>query len=139
MVTHKHITSRRQLLASAPTALALSGAAVAAPSTINSDAALIALCAEFEALEHKAIAAFATTDEEQDHADAVADTIDHEQAPIVTAITACRPTTLAGFTALANIAVLWNPELIKVSATQGCTGERLIQVVLRGLTGRATA
>ncbi len=132
--------NRRDLLAAAPpAALALSGVAVAAPATVNPDAALISLCAKFEALERKAEAALATNDEEQDRADAIAETIHQEQAPIVAAITACRPTTLAGFTALANIAVLWSPELIRVSPIQGDTGERLLQVMLRGMTGRVAA
>lgn len=132
--------NRRDLLAAAPpAALALSGVAVAAPATVNPDAALISLCAKFEALERKAEAALATNDEEQDRADAIAETIHQEQAPIVAAITACRPTTLAGFTALAGIAMLWRPELIEASPAQGDTGERLIAALVRGLTGGAAA
>ena len=140
MTEHISITSRRWLLAAAtPAVLVLSGVAVAAPATINRDAELIDLCAEFEVLERKAVAALATNNEDQDRADAAAEAIDREQAPIVDAITACRPTTLAGFTALANIVVLLNLELIKISPTQGCTDERLLQVMLRGMTGRAAA
>ncbi len=140
MAEHIPTTSRRWLLAAAtPAVLVLSGVAVAAPATINPDAELIALCAEFEVLERKAVVALATNNEDQDRADAAAEAIDREQAPIVAAITACRPTTLAGFTALANIVVLLNLELIKISPTQGCTDERLLQVMLRGMTGRAAA
>ena len=131
-------TSRRRLLAAAPF-LALPGAALAASAGSDPDAVLLGLCAEFEALEHKFIASLAKNNKEQDRADAICDAIYHEQAPIVTAITACCPTTLAGFTALANIVVLLNPELIKISPTQGCTDERLLQVMLRGMMGRAAA
>ncbi len=129
--------NRRKLLSTAPAAMVLAGTDAAAAHTAQPDAELIALCAEFEVLERKAVAALATNDEDQDRADAVAEAIDREQAPIVAAITACRPTTLAGFTALATIAVLWSPELIRVSPIQGDTGERLLQVMLRGMAGRA--
>lgn len=140
MTEHAHTTSRRNLLATAtPAVLVLSGVAVAAPATINPDAKLVALCSEFEALERKAVVALSTNDEDQDRADAVAEAIYREQAPIVAAITACPPTTLAGFTALASTAVLWRPELIEASSTQGDTGERLIWALLCGMTGRATA
>ena len=50
--------NRRQLLATvAPAALAVSGVAVAAPAAINPDAGLLALCAEYEALERRIVAA----------------------------------------------------------------------------------
>jgi len=32
-----------------------------------------------------------------------------------------------------------NLELIKISPTQGCTDERLLQVMLRGMLGRESA
>jgi len=116
--------NRRKLLSTAPAAVVLAGTDAAAAHAAQPDAKLIALCAEYEVLERKAVAALATNDEDQDRADAVAEAIDREQAPIVAAITACCPTTLAGFTALANIVVLLNLELIKISPTQGCTDER---------------
>ncbi len=129
--------NRRKLLSTAPAAMVLAGTDAAAAYTAQPDAELIALCAEFEVLERKAVAALAMNDEDQDRADAVAEAIDREQAPIIAAITAICPTTLAGFTALATIAVLWSPELIRISPIQGDTGERLLQVMLRGMTGRA--
>ncbi len=131
--------NRRKLLSTAPAAVVLAGTDAAAAHAAQPDAKLIALCAEYEVLERKAVAALATNDEDQDRADAVAEAIDREQAPIVAAITACCPTTLAGFTALANIVVLLNLELIKISPTQGCTDERLLQVMLRGMLGRESA
>ena len=100
---------------------------------------LLGLCAEFEALEHKYIASLAKDDEEQDRADVICNAIYREQAPIVAAITACRPTTLAGVIALANVAVMANPMLVDVASTDGCYGDRLLQVMLRGMVGRAAA
>jgi hypothetical protein len=138
-------TSRRRLLAAAPPAvLALSSTAFAAPATINPDAELIGLCAKFEVLERKVEAAFASltiesTDAEEADANAINDAIHHEQAPIVAAITARRPATLVGFTALANIAVMINPMLVDGAPTDGDYSNRLIRVMLRGMTGRAAA
>ncbi len=131
-------TSRRRLLATAPV-LALPGAALAASAGSDPDAVLLGLCAEFEALEHKYIASLAKNDEEQDRANVICNAIYHEQAPIVAAIIACRPTTLAGFTALANIVVVVDPMLVDFVPTDGCYGDRLLQVMLRGMVGRAAA
>ncbi len=142
MATHIPTTSRRWLLAAAtPAVLMLSGVTVAAPATINPDAALIGLCAEFEALERKIEATFGgiAAIADDDSADAATEALRVEQDPIIDAITACRPTTLAGFTALAGIAMLWRPELIEASPAQGDTGERLIAALVRGLTGGAAA
>ncbi len=131
-------TSRRRLLAAAPV-LALPGAALAASAGSDPDAVLLGLCAEFGALEHKYIASLAKNDEEQDRANAICDAIYREQAPIVAAITACHPTTLAGFTALANIVVVVDPMLVDFVPTDGCYGDRLLRVMLRGMVGRAAA
>ncbi len=140
MATHTHTTSRRSLLSAvSPTALLLSGVAVAAPAAVNPDAELIGLCAEFEALHRKADAALAKDDAEQERADVITDAIYHEQAPIVAAITACRPTTPAGFTALANVAALANPMLIDGPPTWGDYSERALRVLLRGILGRVAA
>ena len=139
MAKHTHTTSRRRLLAAAPAALALPCAAHAASAGSDPDAVLLGLCAEFEALEHEYIASLAKNDEEQDRADAICNAIYREQAPIVAAITACRPTTLAGFTALANLAMMVDPILVDFVPTHGCYGDRLLQVMLRGMVGRAAA
>jgi len=131
--------NRRKLLFTAPAAVVLAGTDVAAAHAVQPDADLIALCAEFEALERRLTASLAKNNEEQHRADAICDAIWHEQAPIVAAITACCPTTLAGFTALANVAVMVNPMLVDFAPTDGCYGDRLLQVMLRGMTGRAAA
>jgi hypothetical protein len=131
--------NRRKLLSTAPAAVVLAGTDAAAAHAAQPDAKLVALCAEFEVLERKFIASLAKNNEEQDRADAICDAIYHEQAPIVAAITACCPTTLTGFTALANVAVMVNPMLVDVAQTDGDYSERLLQVMLRGMTGRAAA
>lgn len=131
---------RRNLLSAVPpAALALSGAAAAAPAPINPDAKLLGLCAEFAALERKMDATFVgdTTFADEDRAEEIRGVIRAEEVPIVAAIVACRPTTFAGFTALASSAALRNPELIYGSSTQGDTSERLIRVLLRAMLGRA--
>lgn len=131
--------SRRWLLAAATTAVALTGSAP--PAAPNPDAGLIALCAAFNALERKLQAAFEglTTDAGWDLADEVADAIRAEQAPILDAITACRPSTSAGFAALAGSLALWDAELLEGDPRQGNTNERLSLVLFRGITGRAGA
>jgi len=132
--------NRRKLLAAVPalTALGCAGAAAAAPVA---DAELIRLCAEFDALEHKLQASYEgiVTDAGWDAADVVADAVREEQAPILDAITACRPSTLAGFTALAGSLALWDNELLKGDPMQGCTNDRLALVLFRGMIGRAVA
>lgn len=128
-------TSRRLLLATAPTALTLSGAAIAAPTTLSPDATLIALCAKFDAVEHKFAAALLNLgrDAEEECLDAARDAAKDEQVPILDAITACHPTTLAGFAALVNTLALLDGELVKGDPTRGYTNERLMQVLFRGL------
>ena len=134
---------RKFLSATGPVALALAGAPavaavhVTAPSAPDPDARLIALCGEFDALEHKLRAAFTdiTTAADQDRADAMAGTVSDDQAPILDAITALRPSTLAGFKALAGSLVLWDTELLKSDPTEGYTDERLALVLVRSLVG----
>ena len=162
-------TTRRNIFAMAPAALALAGAATAAPplshySTFNPeqqeafdklraiveaqadgthvpppspDADLIALCAAFDALERKMQAAFnaAVTTDEWGAADLVADAVREEQAPILDAITSCRPSTLAGFRAIAASLALWDEEM--VSGGHGNTNDRLATLLVCGLMGRA--
>ena len=131
---------RRDLLTILPpAALALSGVATAAPATINPDACLIALCAQFEALEHKAIASLAKDDSEQERADAIAAVIDEEQDTIAAAIVACNPVSLEGFVALASIVVLTDPELMDCSFDECLYSNRMLRTLLCGLTGRAGA
>ena len=132
--------NRRGLLATVPalTALGCAGAAAAAPVV---DAELIRLCAAFDALEHKLQASYEgiVTDAGWEAADVVASVVREDQAPILDAITACRPSTLVGFTALAGSLALWDNELLKGDPMQGCTNDRLALVLFRGMIGRAVA
>ena len=132
--------NRRKLLSTvAPAALALSGVAAAAPVTVNPDAQLLGLCAEHEALYHKADAALAKNDDEQERADAITNAIYDEQSIIVVAITACRPTTPAGFVALAQVATMANPMLIDAPWPLDDDGGKVLRVLLCGILGRNAA
>ena len=140
MTEHIHTTSRRKLLNAAPAALVLAGAGIGttvAAHAAQPDAELIGLCASFDALERKLQAAYVgvTTAADSARADAVAEKVADEQAPILDAITALRPSTLAGFQALAVSLALWDTELLKGDAMQGCTDERLMLALIRGMVG----
>jgi len=140
------VSARRAFLAGGVAATASAAvmasieSATGAPS-VSSDAELIGLCAVFDALEHKLQASYEgiVTDAGWDAADVVADAVREEQAPILDAITACRPSTLAGFTALAGSLALWDTELLEGDPMQGCTNDRLALVLFRGMIGRAVA
>ncbi len=104
------------------------------------DADLIALCAQLDALEHE----FAATDfsakpdtPADNHAEAERARITDAQAPIVDAICARPPQTAAGAVAVAHSLALWDAELFRNGGPDGDTNERLVAVLVRGLTGRA--
>ena len=144
MAEHAYTTSRRQLHAGAPAALVLSGAAAAAPAPAapNPDADLIALCAQLDALERAYLATdFAADDHTPagNAAEAERERIAAAQEPIVDAICASPPRTLAGAAALAHSLALWDAELFKKGGEGHCTDDRLIVALVRGLTGRAWA
>ena len=132
--------NRRKLLSTvAPAALALSGVAAAASVTVNPDAGLLALCAEYETLERKIVAANAgsTLATEDRIYEAMSGTRDRQDA-IVEAIVAAPPTTPAGFAAVVKLLVIWNPRLMEDSPTQD-TSERLTRALCRGIAGREPA
>ena len=141
MAEHAHTTSRRSLLAGAPAVLAPSSVATVPPGPPNLDAGLIALCAAFDVLERRYQANFADveTEAEWDIADAEADLIRAEQDPIVDAITACRPSTLAGFQAVAQSLALWDLELLKQARSEACVNDRLAAHLVGSLLGSAVA
>ncbi len=108
----------------------------------NPDADLIALCAKLDALERE----FLATDfsarphtPAADHAEAEQARIEDAQAPIVDAICARPPQTIAGAVAVANSLALWDGELFRNGGPDGCINERLIAVLIRSLTGREGA
>lgn len=131
---------RRRLLSTVPpAALALSGVAAAAPAAINPDAGLLALCAEYETLERKIVAA---------NAGAILDTEDsiyeamtgprERQDAIVEAILAAPPRTPAGFAAVVKLLVIWHPRLLEHDRELDTT-ELLHLALYRGIMGRAGA
>ncbi len=106
------------------------------------DADLIALCTQLDALEREYLATdFSATPNTpaDDHAEAERDRIADAQAPIVDAICARPPQTVAGAVAVARSLALWDGELFRNGGPDGYTNERLVAVLVRGLTGRAGA
>jgi len=106
------------------------------------DAELIALCAQLDTLERE----FLATDfgarpytPAANHAEAEQARILDAQAPIVDAICARPPQTVAGAVAVAHSLALWDAELFRQGGPDGDTNERLVALLVRGLTGRAGA
>lgn len=114
--------SRRSLLAAGP----LAAIAAAMPSItlgqVQGEQELIALCAEFDALERKSIESGCD--------------VAGEQAALAERIIATPPQTLEGFRALARSIVLWAPDMLDNSAGElgGLHGD-LNSAMLRALTG----
>ncbi len=135
-------TSRRRLLAAAtPAVLALSGAAVAAPTAHNPDAELIGLCADFDALERKIDALFEGVSAlEFDVADAAACVIEVDQRRLLDSICALTPATDEGCKAVARSLALLSPDYGDPAAYPAATmDERLVNTLARGMMGRAGA
>ncbi len=135
-------TSRRRLLAAAtPAVLALSGAAVAAPTAHNPDAELIGLCADFDALERRIDALFEGVSAlEFDAADAVASVIEVDQRRLLDRICTLTPSTDEGCKALAQSVVLLSPDYADPALpVMGTMDERLANTLVRGMMGRAVA
>jgi len=140
MAEHAHTTSRRRLLAAAPAALALSGAA-AAPAAHNPDAELVALCADFDALERRIDALFEGVSAlEFEAADAAACVIEVDQRQVLDRICALTPVTYEGCKAVARSLALLSPDYglpnVYVAA---CMDERLANTLARGMMERAAA
>jgi len=126
----------------------LGGAAVLAMAPVvpamsaHPDAEVIALCAELDMLERQYLATdfgAKPNSPADDHAEAERSRIADAQAPIVDAICARPPQTTAGAVAVARSLALWDGDLFRNGGPDGYTNERLIAVLVRGLTGRAGA
>ncbi len=141
MAEHTHTTSRRRLLAGAPAALALAGAA-AASEVHNPDAELVALCVQLDDLEREFLAtdfgAMPNTPE-GDHAEAEQDRISAAQRPIVDAICARPPVTHDGAVSVARSLALLDAELFRDGGPDGYANDRMIAALVRVLTARAAA
>lgn len=135
--TDTHTTSRRAVFALAGSTI-LAGAVAAAPAIASngSDAALIALTAEFCALERQHRAQPGTTfgTPEYKAREAEAGAIMERQEEIANALLDTPATTLAGHQAIARALDAWaDPE--DYGRDEG-TAELLIGALLRGLVGR---
>lgn len=131
----------RRRLAAGAALLGLAGAGAETPADAASpDAELIENCAAYDALERQ----FLATD--FDHpagstAEAAAiaerERFTAAQEPHLDAICASRPTTLAGYQALANTLVSVDFKLLQQNAARGCLFDRMLLALLGGLTGQA--
>ena len=107
--------------------------------TVNPDAELLALCAEYEALECKIVAAnVGCILANEDHIYAELSKPRDRQEAIIEAIVAAPPATPAGFAAVVDLLVIWNPQLMEANPALD-TIERLTQTLCRGILGRAAA
>ncbi len=137
--------NRRRLLASVPAALVLAGAGAGAAvqaAACNPDAALIAHCAAFDALERAYLATDFGHDDgtpEDEATEAERERLASAQEPIVDAICTLPPRTLAGFRAVASSLALWDTELMRQHPTRNCTDDRLLRALVGGLIGQAPA
>lgn len=115
-------------------------AATAAPAAASvrivqaadTDAALIALCAKFDANERRYLALYEVDIpiESEDARDAVALPIQDQQSAPAKQITTHRITTLAGFAAVARSLGLWDQN-IGEPEDRGAVNDRLISMLVR--------
>ena len=140
------VSARRAFLAGGVAATASAAvmasveSATGAPS-VSSDAELIGLCAEFDALERRIDALFEGVSAlEFDAADAAASVIEVDQRRVLDRICALTPATDEGCRAVARSLALLAPDYglpnVYVTATMD---ERLANLLARGMIGRATA
>jgi hypothetical protein len=140
------VSPRRAFLAggvasTASAALMVSVVGMAGASSVSADAELIALCADFDALERKIDALFEGVSAlEFDAADAAACVIEVDQRRVLDRICALTPSTDEGCKAVARALALLAPDYglpsVYVTATMD---ERLANLLARGMMGRAAA
>jgi hypothetical protein len=124
--------SRRRLLtglAAVAGAVGL-GAATAASTTSHADAALIALCTEFTELEKLSRQIFDQIPDD-DECDDMRAPIQDRQNHLAELIEGLKPTSVAGFAAMARAAAAWAPEIVREEQSE--THHVLISALLRGL------
>ena len=139
--TSRYRLSRRHLAAGGAALLSLAGArAKASADPVSPDEALIAHCAAFDALEEHFLATeFDNPPGTPAEAAAMAERMRlvAAQQYFLDKICASRPTTLEGCRALAHTLVSQDRELLEQKAANGYQPDRLLLVLLGGLTGRA--
>lgn len=130
------LTGNAAAVAAMATGVAVSAGAVPA----NPDAELIALCAEFDALEWRIDALFEGVSALAfEAADAAACVVEVDQRRLLDRICVVVPATDAGCLAVARSLALLSPDYADVPSPQPTMDERLASVLLRGMIGRADA
>jgi len=137
-VTVSRETRRRALLAGASAvAAAAAFAGVAQAAEPHADAELLAVCAAFDATEHKYRRLFygparIVDDDERALAQ---EPIYAEQERLLEPLCRLRATTLDGFRARARTLALWAPDLLVPDETmEPTTDERMVAALLRDMT-----
>jgi len=139
-------STRRSLLGGA--AVALAAAPVGSPGNVvvppvadhHPDAALIAVCAEFDAIERHIVSHYAggsrkiEDDEERDVAIAP---FQEAQAPLLERIIALRATTPDGFMARARTLALWDLDAMRQIGPGHYLEDRMLAALLRDMVGEA--
>ena len=129
-----HSASRRRLLAASSAILALSGAAIAAPSAQNPDAELIRVCQQFAEAQFADWYLYVTTDDPETE-------FQSENAPVdwetVRWITATPAHTLAGHQAKALACAAWDRDSYDSSPDDNPAFTGLLASLLRDLAAPA--
>ncbi len=130
-------STRRGVLGGAA-ALTVAPAALATPADLHPDAELIAVCAEFDAIERHINSHYAggsrkiEDDEERDVAIAP---FQEAQEPLLERIIELRASTPDGFIARARTLALWDTEAIRHIGPENYLNERMLVALLRDMTG----
>jgi len=136
--------TRRGLLGGAAASLAatpvgMPGNVVVPPvADHRPDAALIAVCAEFDVIERHINSHYAGGSrkiEDDEERDAVIAPLQEAQRPLLDRIIALRATTLDGFMARARTLALWDPDAMRQIGPGHYLEDRILAALLRDMTG----
>ena len=103
----------------------------------NPDRELIAVCAEFDAIERHINSHYAGGSrniEDDEERDAVIEPFQEAQDPLLERIVALRATTPAGFTARARTLALWNLDATRKIGPDHYLEDRMLAALLRDMT-----
>ncbi len=140
--------TRRGLLGGAVASLAaapagMPGSVVVPPvADHHPDAALIAVCAEFDAIERHINSHYAGGSrniEDDDERDVAIAPFQEAQAPLLERIIALRATTPGGFMARARTLALWDQDAMRHIGPGHYLEDRMLAALLRDMVGEVTS
>ena len=134
--------SRRTLFGSAAAAVAIDAPVIAeaAASAVHPDRELIAVCAEFDAIERHINSHYAGGSrniEDDEERDAVIAPFQEAQEPLLERIIALRATTPGGLKARARTLALWNEDAMRHIGPGHYLEDRMLAALLRDMVGEA--